>query len=138
MRLSRDHHESLVAAQRLRRATPATFRGAREAFLAHWERSGRRHFRVEEEVLLPAFAGWGDAYDPLVAKTLCDHVAIRAGVARLLADECSSLVELHELGEQLARHVRMEERELFALIERAVPAADLDRLADAVEHAEDV
>jgi hypothetical protein len=30
----------------------------------------------------------------------------------------------------------MEERELFSLIERTIPAADLDVVADAVERAE--
>lgn len=136
VRLSRDHHESLVASQRLRRATAATSRDAREVFLAFWDRGGARHFRVEEEVLLPAFAGWGDAYEPLVAQTLCDHVAIRMRIQGLRDNRQTELADLHALGDALAAHVRMEERELFSLIERTIPAADLDVVADAVERAE--
>ena len=136
VRLSRDHHESLVAAQRLRRATTATAGDARTVFLAFWDRAGVRHFGVEEEVLLPAFARWGDADDPLVARTLCDHVAIRASIAALRVSASPSLGDLVALGERLAEHVRMEERELFGLIERAIPPADLDLLADRVARAE--
>jgi hemerythrin-like domain-containing protein len=136
VRLSRDHHESLVAAQRLRRATRATSQEVRETFLAHWSRCESRHFRVEEEVLLPALAGWCDPYEELIARTLCDHVAIRARVAWLRADELAPPAALHELGSRIAAHVRMEERELFPLIEQTMPELELAELADAVEHAE--
>ena len=34
--LSRDHHQALIVAQQLRRATVATAAEAREAFLAYW------------------------------------------------------------------------------------------------------
>ena len=104
--------------------------------MAFWDCGGARHFRVEEEVLLPAFAGWGDAYEPLVARTLCDHVAIRTRVKALRDTSSTALADLHALGEALAAHVRMEERELFPLIERTIPDAELDMVADAVERAE--
>jgi hypothetical protein len=43
---------------------------------------------------------------------------------------------LHELGTSLADHVRLEERELFPLIESALPAARLATVAAALEHGE--
>ena len=49
--------------------------------------AGRAHFRLEEEVLLPAFAAHGDAYHPLVAHVLCDHVAIRQQAEVVLGDD---------------------------------------------------
>ena len=58
--LSRDHHHALVIAQRLRRADEHDGPEAARAFLAHWEREERLHFRLEEEVLLPAYAAYGD------------------------------------------------------------------------------
>ena len=136
VRLSRDHHESLVAAQRLRRATATGSIDACAVFLAFWDRGGARHFRVEEEVLLPAFARWGDAYEPLVARTLCDHVAIRIRIRELRENRDVAIADLHRLGDLLAAHVRMEERELFPLIERTIPAGELDAVADTVEQAE--
>ena len=70
--LSRDHHHALVVAQKLRRATDATARQARDAFLAYWTDHGREHFRLEEELLFPAYAGYGDPHDPLVLRALAN------------------------------------------------------------------
>ena len=134
--LSRDHHQALSVAQKLRRATADTAQEARSAFVAYWEEHGRAHFRLEEEILLPAYAAHADPHHPLVARALCDHVAIRARVDALAVDEAPDPATLRELGEGLADHVRLEERELFGLIEAALPAARLAAVAAALEHAE--
>jgi hypothetical protein len=52
--LSRQHHHGLSAALKLKRADAAAAPEARAAFLEFWDREGRDHFRVEEELLLPA------------------------------------------------------------------------------------
>ena len=52
-------------------------REARETFLAYWTGHGRRHFRLEEELLFPAYAGYGDPHDPRVLRALGEHVMIR-------------------------------------------------------------
>jgi hypothetical protein len=135
-RLSRDHHQTLVIAQRLRRATGATAAEARAAFLDHWESHARHHFRLEEEVLLPAYAAFGDAHHHLVARALCDHVAIRQRADALAREPTSTVEPLHELGVLLADHVRLEERELFVLIERTMPATQLATLAAALDEAD--
>jgi uncharacterized protein (UPF0264 family) len=134
--LSRDHHQALSVAQKLRRATADTAQEARSAFVAYWEEHGRAHFRLEEELLLPAYAAHADPHHPLVARALCDHVAIRAHADALAVDEAPDPATLRELGEGLADHVRLEERELFRLIEAALPAARLAAVAAALEHAE--
>jgi hypothetical protein len=134
--LSHDHHQALFVAQKLRRATTQTATEARAAFLAYWEGHGRAHFRLEEEVLLPAYAAYGDPYHPLVARVLCDHVAIRSRADVLARDGISPVAALHELGVRLAEHVRLEERELFPLIEGAMPAAQLAAVSVALELAE--
>jgi len=133
--LSRDHHQALFVAQQLRRATEDSASDARAAFLAFWDGHGREHFRQEEDVLLPAYAGHGDAHHPLVARTLCDHVAIRHEADALAREPAATVAALHQLGARLADHVRLEERELFPLIERAMPTADLAALAAALERA---
>jgi iron-sulfur cluster repair protein YtfE (RIC family) len=42
------------------------------------------------------------------------------------------LSQLHILGEQLQEHVRREERELFPLIEQALPEPELARLVQLI------
>jgi hypothetical protein len=134
--LSHDHHHALFVAHRLRRATADTAGDARAAFMVYWDGHGREHFRLEEEILLPGYAGHGDPYHPLVARALCDHVAIRARADALAVDEAPDPAVLGELGTVLANHVRLEERELFPLIEAALPALRLAAVATALEHAE--
>jgi hemerythrin-like domain-containing protein len=138
--LSRDHHEALVLAQKLRRATPATVTTSRESFLAYWQAHGQNHFRLEEEILFPAYAAHGDPHHALIARALCDHVGIRhhaqalAGANEPTLDGAAepTLDALHELGHQLAAHVRLEERQVFPLIEQAVPSDELAVLARAL------
>jgi iron-sulfur cluster repair protein YtfE (RIC family) len=127
--LSRDHHHALVVAQQLRRATQNTAAAAREAFLDYWEADGQRHFREEEEILLPTYAGFGDPEQPIVARVLVDHVLIRR-LAHELASGKSGVGALNMLGTQLAAHIRREERALFPLIEQAVPEQELARLVE--------
>jgi hemerythrin-like domain-containing protein len=131
--LSRDHHQALVVAQRLRRADDAD--EARETFLEFWLGHGRNHFRVEEEVLLPLWAERGPSGHPVVARVLTDHLAIRSRAGRLERDGMK-LVELRELGKILERHVRLEEGELFPLIEDTLDEEALAELAEAVLQAE--
>jgi hypothetical protein len=68
------------------RATVDTASDARAAFAHYWEEHGRGHFRLEGEILLPAYAQRGDPHHPLVARALCDRVGIRAAVAAALED----------------------------------------------------
>jgi hemerythrin-like domain-containing protein len=134
--LSRDHHQALVVAQRLRRATPADAAEASRLFLDYWRSHGRAHFQIEEEVLLPAYAQFGDPRDEAVVRVLTDHVVIRARASALEAAGEPALAQIHELGALLAAHVRHEERVLFPLIEEALPPERLETLVGEVERAE--
>jgi hypothetical protein len=134
--LSRDHHPALYVARTLKRATADTASDARAAFADYWEEHGRGHFRLEEEILLPAYAQHGDPHHALVARALCDHVGIRARAEALAVNATPDPAVLRELGIRLADHVRLEERQLFPLIESALPVARLAALATALAHAE--
>jgi hemerythrin-like domain-containing protein len=126
--LSRDHHHALVLAQRLRRAGERDAAEAADAFLQHWMNEERLHFRLEEEVLLPAYAAYGDPEHPAVVRTMLDHMLIRRDVERLARG--ADLELLHELGGRLADHVRLEENELFPLVERTLPEPALATLGE--------
>ena len=133
--LSRDHHGALVVAQQLRRATEAE--PARQSFLEFWHADGRKHFRVEEEVLLPVWALYGEVDRDAIGRMLDDHLWIRREALR--AEQSAdgvTLDELQELGERLAAHVRFEERELFGAIEANLDEEALSDLAVRVIEAE--
>jgi Hemerythrin HHE cation binding domain len=133
--LSHEHHRALHAAMLLSRAGADDADAVRDEALSFWEVEGARHFRIEEEVLLPAFAAAGDPRDDAVVTVLTDHVWIRERMARLAADELD-LDGFHKLGERLKAHVRHEERVLFPLIERTLEAEGLASLGRRISAAE--
>jgi hemerythrin-like domain-containing protein len=134
--LSRQHHQGLSVALRLRRATPDTARQTREAFLEFWASEGRHHFRAEEEVLLPAFAAHAPADHEAIVRVLVEHVDLRRRSSELARGGDQAPGALRELGERLERHIRHEERVLFPLIEDALPEDELERLVVALEETE--
>ena len=131
--LSREHLAALLAAKKLREADDVGV--ATQDFLTFWNEDGRRHFRIEEEVLLPGWAASGEVDRDGVARMLEEHLAIRREALRLEAGELS-LGSIRAMGTLLHDHVRFEERELFVAAEAALDSAALERLAAAIEAAE--
>jgi quercetin dioxygenase-like cupin family protein len=129
--LSHDHHHALVEARRLRRAAAADNEPAvavAAAFRRFFAAVTVPHFREEEETLFPLVVDAEEAR-PLLLEALLDHQRLHSLTAALdgSADVRRSM---RELGERLEAHVRLEERELFPLIERLAPE-ELDGLDDA-------
>lgn len=133
--LSRDHHHALVVARKLLRTSAPTADHALSDLRVYWDEHGQAHLRAEEEVLLPAYARHADPYDPLLAKVLCDHFAIRHRIQALDHDSPDQVTALNELGRLLNQHVRLEERELFPLIEATLPDPELAAVASALDQA---
>jgi hemerythrin-like domain-containing protein len=131
--LSREHLNALHAAKVLREGSDLD--AVTEVFFDFWESQGQRHFRIEEEVLLPHWAKHAEVDRPGVARMLEEHLAIRREALRLKAGEVS-LEEAQGLGRLLHDHVRFEERQLFPVIEEALDADALSRLAAGIEAAE--
>lgn len=131
--LSREHLGALLAAKKLTEADD--LEAARAAFLGFWEEDGRRHFRIEEEVLLPAWSLHAEIDEAGVRRMLDEHLAIRREALRLAGGE-GSLEQVRSLGALLHDHVRFEERELFPAIEAALDIEILDQLGKAIEAAE--
>jgi len=104
--LSREHLVALLAAKKLKEADDLG--GATRTFLDFWQGDGKRHFRVEEEVLLPAYVrdGGADATEEAIARVLTDHVWIRARIGALRESPDAPVEELRELGRRLDDHVR--------------------------------
>jgi hemerythrin-like domain-containing protein len=134
--LSHQHHQGLFAALQLKRADRETAADARQAFIDFFEREGARHFRIEEELLLPAFARHAGCDERAIVRVLTEHVELRRRGQDLEAEADPDEGALRELGERLERHIRFEERVLFPMIEEALPPDELERLAAAIERAE--
>jgi hemerythrin-like domain-containing protein len=137
--LSRDHHEALAVALRLRRAATDDASSAIDAFEEFWEDGGRRHFELEEKFLLPAVPGYGDpAWADLSDRVRAEHNAIRHAASALRAvGGARRVAAAHELGQMLHAHVRFEERRVFALLQDRLSEerlAQLGRTLAAANH----
>ena len=128
--LSRDHHQALHVAMGLRRATEADVAEAIERFTAFIEGHERRHFDVEEALVLTALPESDPAWAAGCARVRADHQRLRAGLG-----PDASVEEAREVGELLAAHVRFEERELFEMLEARLDEQALARLGEALEAA---
>jgi hemerythrin-like domain-containing protein len=133
--LSRDHHDGLVQAVRLRRAAAdgdasARLAAARE-FVEFFRNDERLHLRDEEEELFPLLLRHVQSEPAPLREARVQHLQLE-GFARTLdvAVTAGSLDRetLDAVGELLDAHVRLEERQLFPLIEELVPDDELRRL----------
>lgn len=127
--LSREHHHALVLAVHLNKALGGGDPGAAARELARrFDAEIEPHFRVEEEILLPALQALGGAACELVRRAEQDHAWLRAGAARAAAGATD---RIGAWADRLAAHVRFEERELFEHAQQHLPPDVLDALARA-------
>lgn len=137
--LSEQHHYALVAARTLRLAAEGTgeLKAAVADFLGTWEREIQPHFQCEEAVLLPIFAGAAGDDDPLIGRTLVEHVRLRRLIRSLSsADEAGLRTAAAEVARALHDHIRFEERQLFPAIETACAGEALELLGKELHSSE--
>jgi hemerythrin-like domain-containing protein len=129
--LSVQHHSGLIEARRLRLAAASKepLPEAVSLFLNAWAREIQPHFRLEEELLLPELARRLDPADPLIVRTLTEHVALRRAVRELArAAEEQQREVAGWIGQALDDHIRFEERVLFPAVEEALAGSLLESL----------
>ncbi len=130
--LSRHHMLGLHIGLKLSRAkteeSKLTLAEIIEETKTFWHQGGEVHFREEEEIVLPVYAKYAKLDKQEVIEMLLEHVLIRSGMQSLIANELT-ISEVRELGELLRTHIRKEERIIFPMIEKALPEAELKRLA---------
>jgi hemerythrin-like domain-containing protein len=133
--LTHDHHHALSQARKLRIAADSNneqeWLSAAREFVDFYDRETVVHFREEEEVVFPLMMGAFPSPPELLVQILVEHLQIHylAGSLKreIDADEVSSETVL-KLAHLLESHIRTEERELFPLIERSVPATELGQV----------
>ena len=132
--LTHDHHHALKQARRMIAAAEAGSDEKREValdFARFYEEDSLVHFREEEEILFPLLLENVEAAPQELVTVLLDHVHIHGLVARLNASLVSGEPEgelMRNIGETLRAHVRLEENELFPMIESLVPDDSLSRM----------
>jgi hemerythrin-like domain-containing protein len=133
--LSRDHHDGLVQAVRLRRAAAdgdasARLAAARE-FVEFFRNEERVHLRDEEEELFPLLLRHVQSQPAPLREARVQHLQLQGFARTLEIGLAAGIVDRETLdaaGELLESHIRLEERQLFPLIEELVPDDELRRL----------
>ena len=122
--LSREHHEALVLARRACAAAADPHGPDAQAQCAHllerWAEQFAPHFQLEEQTLLPALERAGQ-HEP-VATALAQHACLRDLIERIRQGD---FLALALWGDDMAIHVRFEERTLFPLAQRVFQPSEL-------------
>lgn len=133
--LTHDHHHALAQARRLKESAltndESDRRRATDDFINFYLGSLLRHFREEEELFFAPLVDEEDAHD-LVMRALAEHLRVHARVRLLKRDLAVGKAEptqLTELSKLLTAHVRVEERDVFPLVERLLSEDELTDLA---------
>ena len=133
--LTHDHHHALAQARRLKDVagmdSESDRRNAANDFVNFYFGRAVRHFHEEEELFFAPLVDAPEARD-MVVRAVSEHLRLHALVRtvkrQLTAGEADPEL-LKRISELLTDHVRFEEKELFPVVERLVPDADLADLA---------
>ena len=89
----------------------------------HFQQEIKIHFAAEETVLFPAARQFQELIS-LVEELVADHASLRESFSRAESRQLSA-EEVAALAEQLAAHIRKEERQLFETMQRLMGAEEL-------------
>ncbi len=124
--LSHQHQRALALCVRIDRAQPIPAPDL-EAWQAeieqHFEQEIKFHFSAEEQVLFPA-ARRSLELVPLVDELIADHVRLRDLFSEAELRRMSS-ESVPVLAQQLAAHIRKEERQLFERVQQLMSEKEL-------------
>lgn len=128
--LSSDHHRALVIARRAKRAAAggdvSRIEVLRDEIVELFHSELEPHFQIEERYLVQPLQDKGEMQ--VVDQLLVEHKQLR----ELVADAGDHPAEfLARFAEQLERHVRFEERELFETVQVCLDRAALEQLENA-------
>lgn len=125
MKLSREHHFSLLFCWKIREGLKKRTAPKRMVQYAQyfWSNHIQPHFLEEEEIL------FAPLQDEMVLKAMEEHAVIREGIEALTVLPPENITdELTKLADQLDKHVRYEERQLFPHLENVLSDAQLESI----------
>ena len=122
--LSMEHHLSLSLAVKAMRVARGDDEAGKQALceriVGEYADLWRPHFDAEERCLFEPFHGLSTEIDRLCALLTEEHRQFDAWVDSMKQGDCSML---EAFGELLQSHTRLEERQLFGLIEEQLDAS---------------
>lgn len=125
IKLSRDHHASLMFCWKLRQGVKLKIASSRMVnYIEYfWEDHMGPHFREEEEILFVPFK------DDLVIRAINEHKEISALITNLIEKKSDvDEVLFLQIATLVDDHVRFEERILFPHLEKNLTDAQLDEI----------
>ena len=131
LRLSHDHHHSLVLALRIQRELPTADEVAAASLQADavrfWTAGLQPHIEAENDALLSRIASHGDEGLALAGRLQREHRELDEAMASVRNGSGSSTrrASLTRFGTLLGAHIRWEERELFEWLQSTLTAEDL-------------
>lgn len=131
--ISREHHPMLLLAQLLKKNAPAyrglpdTLEGKANYAWDLYQQTIDAHFSREEAQLIPHLSGLSADIQALHQEIIAEHKSLR-NLFLQLPSQPYTPDTLDELGRQLERHIRKEERIWFQEIQAQLGAEKLENL----------
>lgn len=121
---SREHHHSLLLGWKIRKGMANGTSVERMKKYTDWfyKHHVSPHFEDEEKYIFPIL---GEDHE-FIKKALSEHRRL----TRLFNEETDIEKSLHHIEEELERHIRFEERELFTLIQEKATPEELNKIAE--------
>ena len=135
--LSRQHHNGLLMTLLLTKGVKknADLNTMADFVLDSWEKELNQHFKLEEEILLPALKE--KTFDPtLTDRLLSEHLEIRSLVSRIKKDDFT-VDDISDFSRLLEQHIRFEERVYFPEAEKQLTHEELKRIGSLLQDTED-
>ena len=126
--LSRQHHQGLLVSLLLDKGLKknASLKEMRDFILQFWEDELRQHFEKEDLLFLPLV----DTYPQLIehlTQLKNEHQEIRMLIQKLNNEIRSEQLEtITSFSNNLEKHIRFEERQLFNIIQETLPENELN------------
>ncbi len=131
--LSQEHHHGLMLAQLIKagspeyKGLPTTILDKKLFTIKFYEENLVPHFKKEEEVLFPQTKNKNPVIKRLIADLVDQHREIYSLINNLKTLSEPEIV-LNKLGALLENHIRLEERELFQMIQEVLSEEALLKL----------
>ncbi|WP_242494535.1 hemerythrin domain-containing protein [Brumimicrobium glaciale] len=121
---SREHHQGLLLCWKIRKGIKNGVSVERIKKYNDWffENHLKPHFADEEKYIFPIL---GDE-DEMIKKALTEHRRL----IRLFTEENDLDKTINHIEEELDRHIRFEERELFMVIQEKATPSEMQKIAE--------